>query len=272
MRRLITVTRDEGDGGGGDRAPNADPGSQAANTDANAASTSAQDGDKTGSGDDAKNTGDNQTQTVESLTAELKQVKSKLGQQGNELGNYKKESTAFRKIVANLKTNPDEALLKLAKEYGGTVKVGNQNDEIDKALLSDDPEARAKILKARELNQTEQNTEAKVMSRLNPIIDHLLEESMARKYPDYEELADDRQHLQTMLDGGALPPPELFHYAARGMNIEGALKDAKAEGIAEYKTMLDKKAQGQLDTSGDKPGDKSEMDFGDVAFILSDKF
>jgi hypothetical protein len=264
--------RDEGDAGGGEGAAGAASGSQSTNDDAKIASSTDKIGDKPKGGETSKPKGESKTPTIESLTEELNQVKSKLGKQGNELGNYKKESDTFRKIVKGLTTDPNATLATLAKKYGAKVKFAADEDDLEKVLMSDDPDLKTRLLESRKFGKSEQNTESSILNRLNPVINHLLERDLAREYPDYDELADEREHLETLVGSGTMTQPELFQLAARGKYLKEALAKAKEDAIAEYKTMLDKKHREQLDTSGDKSGNKQDIDFADVAKELNKFF
>ena len=264
------IFRDEGEAGGG-------PGTAGAEADSKSVATDAPTDDDTKKGADDNKGGEDdkgkkpEEPTIDSLTEQLGHLKSKLGKQGNELADRRKESDTLKSLVRDLKENPNLALSKMAKKWGADVTFNTKGeDPLEKALLSDDEEARLKILQQRRDAKKTEGITDDVMSSVRPMIDMIFDESLARKYPDYGELKEDRSHLELMSETGQITKPELLHLAAQGRNIQAAIKEAQVEAVLEYQKSLDKKAREQIDTSGDRLAEKQDIDFGDVAFSLDD--
>jgi len=264
------IFRDEGEAGGGTGTAEADADSKSAGTDG-LADSDAERGEgknKAGETDKGKQTPE---PTIESLTEQLSHLKSKLGKQGNELSDKRKESEAFRSIIRGLKENPNLALSKLAKKYGADISFKDKGeDPLEKALMGEDDEARLQILEERKQAKNTDLIKSDIMSDVKPVVDMIYDESMARKYPDYMDLQEDREHIDLMFETNQLTKTELYHWAARGRNIDAAIKAARVEAVEEYIKTLDKKAGEQIDTSGDRLANKQDIDFGDVAQSLSD--
>ncbi len=196
---------------------------------------------------------------------ELAHLKKKMGKHDEEVGTW-------RKVLDGLERDPDGTLSFLAKKAGRKytpADSGKEDKEITKALLSDDSEVRAQVAAQREREDFRQSILRDIKTEWSPAMETMLEETMARKHPDWDSFTDDRYSLKAQVVTGKMPERELFHLAARGANMPEIIAEAKKEAKAEYIQSLQKKNDGQIDLEGggedSKPKGKISIAFAEVA-------
>jgi hypothetical protein len=269
--------RDEGDGGGtgagggaSQDAAGFDSSSKAGGSDGASGGTEGGTANNAAGKDSTKKT--DATNSEPDWKAELAkfkdenaQLKKKMGKQGEEVGTW-------RKVLEGLEHDPDATLSFLAKKAGRKyppVDTSKENKEITKALLSDDSEVRAQVAAQREKEDFRQSIMRDIKTEWSPAMETMLEETMARKHPDWDSFTDDRYGLKAQVVTGKMPERELFHLAARGANMPEIIAEAKKEAIAEYVQSLQKKNDGQIDLEGgggdSKPKGKVSIAFAEVA-------
>lgn len=166
----------------------------------------------------------------------------------SKLGKTEEAVKGARDFTAALK-DPKQAktlIENIAKVHGTVLTFG---DDPTKTLLeqivSGDQKEVAKGLTAISKQASEQ-----ARNEIKPLVDTILEERLASRYPDYDDLADSRSTTQALRLAGKLSDQEYDHLAARGLNMADALKKAGELAVAEYVKTLQEKNEGHIPGGG----------------------
>jgi len=274
---LPKIYRDEGADGSGTGAVDAGSDPKPAKNDADPGG--ADKGKAKGSGEsDSSDKGGEVT--VESLTAkskeqadEIARLTKKLGQSGNEKGE-------LIKAMKRYQDDPIKAAQEILKKAGGKFKIVGSgelgDDDITKALSTDDDDVRQDALKKMSDAKFKDDITAGVFKELSPVLKTLVESNLKSRYPDYDDHGDFREEMRVLHQSGHLSTEELLHLAVRGKGLPGAVEAAKKEGRDEYIEELRKKQEAEVGAGSGKDGkasgDKDTTDVGELAEKLQEKY
>lgn len=189
-------------------------------------------------------------QQLEALTKERDEWKGKhealaqkAGKQGATLGQMKD-------MVQAMTSDPHGFLRTFAEKNKIKVKFASDDvPDLGKTFSGDDDAAKAEaVQKFGEMYQKD------TIQTVQKMIDPIVEAQLASKFDDWDNLSDKRDEVGMAVHTGQMPPRLVYHYAARGMNIGEALKEAKKQAVEEYKADLARKNQEQPGTGEGRPG------------------
>jgi len=236
--------RDEGEAGGAP--PAADP-----NTDPNA--TNAGEGGA-GEGEGGKAPELTPDQQIEKLTKERDDWTTKHADIAKKLGEQSGHIKTLKDLSRSMTQTPDKLIENIAKSAGLNVTI-NRGTSVDlaKTFAEGDAGEQAKAIADSQAAGRED-----ILNQVKAIIDPVAEHQTATKYPDWDDLGDFRDSLQAQHTAGNVPDRELYHLAARGANVESAIKAAREDAVKEYIADLTKKEQGQIAgaSPSERPGAK----------------
>lgn len=197
-------------------------------------------------------------QQLEALTKERDEWKGKhealaqkAGKQGATLGQMKD-------MVQAMTSDPHGFLRTFAEKNKIKVKFDADNlPDLGEAFSSDDDSKKAEVMK--QWGEKNQKDKEETREMVQQMISPLVENELARQFDDYDELSDERDKITMQVVNGKMPDRMLHHYAARGMNIGEAIKEAQKRAVEEYKADLSKKNQEQPGTGEGRPGSGGKM-------------
>ena len=247
-----------GEGGGGEGAPGATAGAEGQ------AGSGAEGGEKnqTGnnkpeappSGDKPKKMSDEDVAKLieehDSLKTDHEKIKKKLGKQAQTVGN-------FNEMMASLKADPTAGLKALAKRLKAK-GVRFEDDAPDPTKIFDgeaEPSSQAAQLQAI-VDHAKESLRQEQREMLNPV----LEDMLARQHDDWDDLSDDRTSVEALHVTGKILNTELYHFAAKGMNVAEAIEAAKTQAVEDYKQELSRKNNEHLEGGGAAGGEEGGGD------------
>lgn len=264
MRRFY----DDADGSGGS-ATDADK-SKAAGNDGGAGESGSTDNANTGGDDKDKKPAE---PTVESLMVTLKERDGKIADLSTRLGKQSSSVKTVRDYNDRLNSDPVGLLNDIARQTGTKIRIGgDKSTSVRDMLLSDDETVRVKAADDMLAREKEDAAVERINQRITPVLDSVLQGHLRAQFADFGDLAEDRDAIKAAISMGKLSKDEIFHYAARGMHLDAAITDAKAQGVEEYKEQLRLKNDGQVDTGGrgkDLSDKDKQLKMSDVASGLN---
>ncbi len=220
--------RDAGDGAGG-----TDPGSAGGASDPNAAN--AGDNKPEGSGTqnlpedfDYKAEYEKMKPLHDELTTNHETLKTTVGKQGNQL-------TALKDIQKAMKDDP-RGLIKRIAEDGNLNKLLSFSDETPKEfnvneLFDGDKSPEEKTALFNEyLTNRDKTTLESAMDKLQPEFTKIHEDRMRIKFPDYDDLLDDRMELLTNLKSKSITMDEVLHFASKAQHLDKVIAESEKNG------------------------------------------
>lgn len=186
---------------------------------------------------------------ISDLTAEKDNLAKKLGKASDQVGLFKKWSEQFD-------ASPEDLIKDIAKAKGIKLKfdTGESLSVVDQILNEPDEEKRQKILES--LNATKKTEDiiktakGEALAELNPILAPLIEAQYKSKYSDWDNLTEVRKAIPTLNKTGGLTNQDVWHLAARGLEMPKAIEAAKKEGRDEFIAELNQKGPQFLESSG----------------------
>lgn len=186
-------------------------------------------------------------QRLEALSKENAELKEKYEGIAKKLGKQSEHIGVLKQFTEGITKDPKGMLKKLAEQHRVDIKFADEAQKPDmlNVLQSGTAEEQSKALEQMLAAQ-----KADLQESFAPILNNIVESQVAMKYPDWDDLADERGALNLGMTTGKLTQHEVLHYAARGMNLATAIEDAKKAGVAEYLAELQAKKQEQIDARG----------------------
>jgi hypothetical protein len=163
------------------------------------------------------------TLSAEDLLKENESLKTKIGGFGRDAGNY-------RKIMQAVQSDPAAFIKALAKENKLNVKFEDSafdHDALTKAV-NDGTATKDQLTQFRQSMKDEVIKE--IFGEFKPVLSTMMEERLAGRYKDFDDLAQDREELSMAVASRQITSDEVYHLAARGRRIDAALKDAEKSG------------------------------------------
>jgi hypothetical protein len=169
-------------------------------------------------------------------------LSKKVGKQSDQIG-------TLRRLQELQKKNPKELIASIAKDAGVSVNfTGTTAPDLSDVFELEDPQ---KIQDA--LKHTEEQAYTRLKAEFGPQLEAMFETQLKDKYPDFDDLVDDRNILSTKVLSKEMTHLELFHLAAIGANMAAALEQAKTQGKEDFKKELSEKAAGAFPEGGEHP-------------------
>jgi hypothetical protein len=180
------------------------------------------------------------------LTGEHDKLKTKIGKQSEQVG-------LLKKLNKSLDDDPVGFIKAAAEKKGIKIRIGDEAEsDLRKALKAEDDEGRLAILKKIDEESRDEKLKADILKEVGGSFKVIREENLAKAFPDWDDLAEDRENVELAIVTGSIDRMELTHLAARGKNLAGAIADAKKAGREEYIAELQEKEGGQIDAGGGK--------------------
>lgn len=260
-REIRLMFADDPDDPGEENEPDGDsPGADDSTNDSGAPGGGADDGDNEPAFESLEDANAKYKELMGQLseaTEKNKTLSSKLGKQGEQVGTLKR-------LQSLMEQNPQGMIEEIAKQAKLNVRFGESNDDIDleDILESQDGERLQALIDKR----AEQKVSA-MQKELAPQFERLFSESMKQKYPDFEDLADDRQTLASKVLSKEITQQELLHLAAQGARMPEVLAAAEKRGREKYiKELKDKTHANYPDGGG--PTQPKEHDPADRDYLM----
>lgn len=174
-------------------------------------------------------------------------LESKVQDLTKKIGKSANEAKAYQDLMSGLKSNPRSIIEKLASEHKVDLSAAAKTPDLSE-ILKGVSEGELDHTKAATLLMEHMNGVAsqKAMEAVAPTLNTMLEADLAKRFPDYDDMADDRAGLEAEFAAGKLPRQELLHLATRGRNLASALKESEKVGYEKAVKEMTKKMQEQF--------------------------
>lgn len=186
---------------------------------------------------------------------QLTKLQGKFDRQGTELGELRKSSRYMH-------DNPERFLKQFAESKGISSTTEKTKTFDVKSFLGDEVGSEQKEQAFRDWQEKhDQELGTRLLNELQPGFRAIQEESLAKKYPSWDEDTDARELVQNKLVSGQLSKDELFQVAHVGLNLPHILADHEKDIRAKVEAELNKKYAGQIAaTGGGNQGSKKPSD------------